>query len=162
MYILSIGSNQGDRISHLKNTINALNAIGKIESISSLYETPSWGYTGGDYLNLCASWIPKERSKDALDILNDLQTIEHALGRRRTAVQYTDRVIDIDIIAQGAHIHKHPRLEIPHAKMHLRKFVLIPLAEICPHFFHPILKRSISKLIETCEDTDEITRYGEL
>jgi len=162
MYILSIGTNQGDRISHLKNVIHALNHIGHVQKTSTIYQTPSWGYSGNDYLNICLSWLPKVSLISELSILSELQKIEYDLGRRRTHIQYTDRVIDIDIIAKKDLVLNHPKLEIPHAKMHLRKFVLIPLAEICPHFFHPILKLPISKLIEICVDTDEITRYGKL
>ncbi len=162
MYIFSIGSNEGDRITHLSNAIQALNTIGYVQNVSSLYETPSWGYSGHNYLNICISWTPKTRYTTDLELLTDIQNIEHNLGRIRTEVQYTNRVIDIDIISKENEVIKHPRLEIPHAKMHLRKFVLIPLAEICPQFFHPVLKKFVSELIEVCEDTDEITHYGKL
>ena len=162
MYILSIGSNQGDRVQHLKNTIDTLNTVGTVFKLSSIYETPSWGYDGNDYLNMCISWKPTKGNISELDTLDILQNIEHDLGRRRTEVQYTDRVIDIDIVSKENSIVKHQRLEIPHSKMHQRKFVLIPLAEIYPHFFHPILEKSVKELIETCVDTDEITIYGTL
>lgn len=162
MYILSIGSNQGDRIQHISNTIRALNILGDVQQISSIYETPSWGYSGNKYLNMCLSWTPHNSYNNDLDLLSDLQEIERNLGRIRTDVQYTDRVIDIDIISKAQEIIKHPRLEIPHTKMHLRTFVLIPLAEIYPHFIHPIFKKPISELIEACGDTDEITIYGKL
>lgn len=162
MYILSIGSNQGDRTLYLKNAIESLNQLGVTSTISSIYETPSWGYSGGAYLNICVLWTPKINYKDELNVLSILQNIEYDLGRRRTHIQYTDRVIDIDIISKENFIVNLPTLKIPHAKMHLRKFVLIPLAEIQPHFFHPVLKQPVSKLIETCEDSDEITIYGKL
>lgn len=162
MYILSIGSNQGQRTQHLNACILALNHIGKVERCSSMYQTPSWGYDGNDYLNICVLWTPSNTKLSPIEILDQLQEIEYTLGRRRTAVQYTDRVIDIDIVSCGELTFKHPRLEIPHNKMHLRKFVLIPLAEIYPQFFHPILKQSVNKLLETCEDTGEITHYGKL
>ncbi len=162
MYILSIGSNQGNRTFYLNQSIQALNKVGVVNNISSIYQTPSWGYKGGDYLNICISWTPKDLHLNALEILTILQSIEHDLGRIRTDVQYIDRVIDIDIISHSEKIIKHERLEIPHSKMHQRKFVLIPLAEIHPHFFHPVLKKTVSDLIETCVDTDEITLYGKL
>ena len=162
MYILSLGSNQGNRTNYLNKAIDALKVFGHVIDVSTVYETPSWGYSGNKYLNICVSWEPLSPYIYDTQLLTDLQIIEADLGRIRTDIQYTDRVIDIDIIAKDQEIIKHPRLEIPHSKMHLRTFVLIPLAEICPHFFHPVLKKSVTELIEACEDTDEITVYGKL
>jgi len=160
-YILSLGSNLGNRIEHIKQAIDHLNSIGKVGDISSLYETASWGYGGSDYLNLCLVWKPTELL-NPIQILDQLQHIEHNIGRRRQNIQYVDRCIDIDIILGEKLIHNTERLEIPHSKMQDRNFVLIPLAEICPHVNHPIFNKSILEILDECSDTSSIKLYGKL
>jgi 2-amino-4-hydroxy-6-hydroxymethyldihydropteridine diphosphokinase len=157
--ILSLGSNYGKREEYLKEAINRLQAYCTDVEVSSLYQTPSWGYDGGDYLNLCV-WA--KTTLNAQELLHTCMSIEKELGRVRTDVQYTDRTLDIDIISFGNRVVDQENLQIPHPRMNERNFVLIPLLELQKNWIHPILQKSISELYLLCKDEGEITWYGKI
>ena len=66
--------------------------------------------------------------------------------------QYADRTMDIDIIFYDDMVINTPHLQVPHPRMHIRNFVLTPLAEICPEKIHPILNQTVSALKKDCPD----------
>ena len=78
--------------------------------------------------------------------------VEQELGRERLVEGYADRLIDIDILSIDAMARQTALLELPHPRMHLRRFTLLPLQEVHPEWMHPILKKSISELLEVCPD----------
>lgn len=162
MYYLSLGSNQGDRRLNLKKAILELSHHGEIIKVSSVYETPSWGYSGSKYYNICLSIILNNDQYNPEEFLNLIHDIEHKLGRERTDIQYTDRLIDIDILIHGNMVYKSSSLTIPHLKLHERKFVLIPLSEINPKLVHPVLKKTVEKLVVFNNDNSKIKCYGKL
>jgi 7,8-dihydro-6-hydroxymethylpterin-pyrophosphokinase len=72
--------------------------------------------------------------------------IEHTLGRVRT-IRNGPRTIDIDILLYGNAVVRTPRLEIPHARMHQRRFVLEPLADLAPDLRHPVTRKTVREML---------------
>ncbi len=153
MIILSIGTNIGDRERNIENAIVALGEIGKVGAVSPIYTSEPWGFESENGFYNIALTIESELLP--LDLLRETQRIEKELGRTaKTTTEYADRVIDIDIIAYGQTIIETPELTIPHKLMHLRNFVLYPLADITPNWVHPILQLSVQELKNKSEDNN--------
>lgn len=153
MIILSIGTNIGDRERNIENAVKALGEIGKVTAISPIYTSEPWGFESENgFYNIA---LTMESELLPLDLLQETQRIEKELGRTaKTTTEYADRVIDIDIIAYGQTIIETPELTIPHKLMHLRNFVLYPLADITPNWVHPILQLSVQELKNKSEDNN--------
>jgi 2-amino-4-hydroxy-6-hydroxymethyldihydropteridine diphosphokinase len=157
---LGLGGNTGQRLANLHKTIQEINAqIGKIIKTSSVYETQAWGSKSKNlYLNTV---IKLQTELNAQDLLKKLGKIELQLGRTRNKQRNADRTIDIDILFFNDLIIEENNLQIPHPRLHLRKFVLWPLCEIEKKLIHPLLKKSIQQLRLDCTDTLEIRPYKE-
>ena len=150
---LSIGSNKGNRYSQIKEALKLIREdLGEIISISKIYETKSWGFESEKFLNLCIA-IKSELSPDKL--LFSINSIEKKIGRKRDSKKVNAREIDIDIIFYSNKIVNQEELIIPHPKLQLRNFVLVPLSEIASDFVHPILLKSVKELLE-CSNDDNI------
>ena len=143
VYLL-LGSNLGNRKEILDKAIELINdKIGVIISKSKDYETKPWGVTDQpDFLNLAISIYTTLKP---LEILQQTQAIENQLGRVRKE-KWGARLIDIDIMFYGNEIINEPNLKVPHPLMQERDFALIPLAEIAPHFVHPVLGKTVLEL----------------
>lgn len=155
---LLIGSNLGDRLSNLNKAIDLISQqAGSIITKSSVYETEPWGSEDNKaYLNQVIGLVtPLEPSS----LLKQLLNIEGNLGRYRTGVKNEPRTIDIDILFIDDQVIDSIDLEVPHKRLHQRKFVLIPLTELEPLFMHPVLKKTISQLLEECEDTNWVRKF---
>ncbi len=154
---LSIGTNQGDLLENIQQSINLIaDKVGKIERISSVYKTKSWGFESNDFLNislLVKTNLPPET------LWKRITEIEKILGRIRNKQNtYQDRIIDIDVLLFDDEIIFSKELQVPHPKMLERKFVLAPLAEIAPYEKHPITKKNIISCLEMSKDTTEIEK----
>ena len=157
---LSLGSNQGDRRKNIEDAISLLNIeLGTpYKAVSSFLETEPWGFESENgFYNIA---LTMESDLSPLDLLRETQRIEKELGRTaKTTTEYADRVIDIDIIDYDNQIIKISQqstvnnlLTLPHPLMHLRNFVLYPLADIAPEWVHPILKLTTLELKAKSED----------
>ncbi|MDO4228854.1 MAG: 2-amino-4-hydroxy-6-hydroxymethyldihydropteridine diphosphokinase [Capnocytophaga sp.] len=158
---ISLGSNIGDRKGYLQSAVNDINKrIGQVEKISSVYETPAWGFDAEAFYNVCllvkTSLIPAQ----VLEILLD---IEKNLGRIRKlgSSGYQSRTIDLDILLYDELIIDSDSLKIPHPQLQNRNFVLFPLSEIVPNKIHPILQKSIQELMLINNDKSEIQKANE-
>ena len=152
--VLSLGSNIGNRLETIKSSIAIIHAeIATVVKVSSVYETPSWGFESEPFYN-CAILI--HTSKSAQRILSQVLKVEKQLGRIRTNDKtYQARIIDIDIISCNEEVISTENLEIPHKQMQNRKFVLLPMQDLELNWMHPILKKSIPELLQICEDESE-------
>lgn len=158
MIILLLGSNFENRKEYLNQASELIEKkIGRIVLRSSVYETEPWGFTHSDFfLNQV---VCLESSSEPEILMRDLMQIETYLGRKRTGQKYSSRLIDLDILFYGDRIIKSKHLKIPHPRLHLRKFTLIPLNELFQDFIHPELGISIKELLEACNDPLAVKKY---
>lgn len=155
---LSLGSNLGNRAEALKDAVFRIQAgLGPLVSCSSVYETEPWGFKAEQsFLNMVIT-IESDRAPETL--MNELLKIEQQMGRKRAEGGYISRIIDLDILLMGEKVISTNVLQLPHPRMHLRKFVLVPLAEIAPEVIHPGLNTNILQLLHDCHDHSSIHLY---
>ena len=149
---LSIGSNKGNRSVLINKAIDEIEKkVGIIISRSSIYQSKSWGFDSNDFYNLCllidTDIMPKS-------LLINLKKIEKSMGREDVDGSYSDRLIDIDILFYDNITTDSEDLKIPHPKIEIRKFVLVPMLEIADNYVHPILNKTIKELDNDCNDQD--------
>lgn len=152
---LLLGSNVGDRTGYLRFAREELqkNEV-EIQTQSRIYETEAWGFNCKDlFLNQV---ILVESRLNPHALLQLIQKIESDAGRIRTDKQYTSRTLDIDILFYGDRIVNTDDLTIPHPRLHLRRFSLVPLAEIAPEMKHPVFGKSIKTLLAECPDSLQV------
>lgn len=153
---IGIGSNLGDKV---KNCLEAIERIVKAEENeligqSSLYQTEPWGNEDQDWF--VNAVIKIKTSLNPEDLLKQLRTVEEQLKKRKEE-RWGPRNIDLDILFFNDEVIETPDLTIPHPSLHLRRFVLVPLHEICPDFIHPQLKLSVRELLKSTGDEKEVT-----
>jgi 2-amino-4-hydroxy-6-hydroxymethyldihydropteridine diphosphokinase len=157
----SLGSNLGNRLANLTAGLEGIEKFGERIAVSSVVETPAWGYDDpNSYLNLVAHFRV-EISPEDLHL--KIKEIESAAGRRpRKADEqgYEARTLDIDILFYNDLILDTPELQIPHPRLQLRNFVLGPLAEIAPNLIHPVFIRSASEMLMSSPDNSVISLYA--
>lgn len=121
--------------------------IGRVVGRSAFYETKPWGFVSEHpFLNAVAKI---ETTMKPLEVLAVTQQIERELGRIRKSIdgQYADRTMDIDLLFYDDMCLNLPELVLPHPQMHLRDFVLRPMADLAPDFYHPLLKQTMAELL---------------
>lgn len=156
---IGFGSNIGDRLAHIQNALCALSKTDGItlQRISSLYTTEPVGYEEqAQFLNGVAAI---QTTLSPLSLLQTLKDIETAIGRKHR-IRWGPREIDLDILIYGDMCLQTEKLVIPHPEMHLRGFVLVPLAEIAPNLMHPVLQENIQTLLGCLEDDKSVSNSG--
>lgn len=154
---IGIGSNTGDRLAYLQAAVDALLAHPGIRpvAVSSVVETEPWGFDSPDlFLNavIGIKWTGK-----ALDLLAVLLSVETQLGRVRTETErYASRTIDLDLLLFEQEVINSEQLEVPHPRMHERRFVLEPLNELIPSHIHPVKHLRLSELLNSCIDESKV------
>jgi len=152
---LGLGTNLGDREQNLIRCLNELvaSSVVEVHKISSIYETDPVGVTDQpDFLNMV---VEIETSLLPMKLLHFVKDAEKKLGRE-DGRRWGPRLIDIDILAYGDVVVEEEELNIPHMSLAERLFVLVPLQEIAPDFYHPKLKLSVAELIQQCQDIKQI------
>lgn len=154
---ISIGSNLGNRQLNLQKAVFRMNEqLGTVTHLSPIYNSPSWGFDSEDFLNAC---LRLETDKTPDTCLALLMQLEKNMGRERTIGQgYKSRIIDLDIIYYGSDVIHQENLTIPHPRMADRRFVLKPLADIAPQFYHPSLKKDSRNLLQQCRDKGKLDK----
>lgn len=148
---LGLGGNLNDRLGKLEKARELLQIrCGTLIRASGIYETEAWGMSSSNpFLNQV---IEIHTTQGAEELLSKVLSVETELGRVRSSEQYTDRVIDIDVLFFNDAIIDAENMRVPHPRLALRKFVLVPLCEIAPELVHPVLKKTMQQLLETCTD----------
>ena len=156
-----MGSNLGDRLYALDQALERMrDRLGEIAEVSSLYETPPWGFESNHSFYNLGVLLETVLSADVL--VAEIWAIESSLGRVRSeAAGYGDRVIDIDIIYFEDWRLRTGSLQIPHPKRAARRFVLTPLVEIAPDFVDPEWGVDIQQLLRKTPDLTRIEKIGD-
>ncbi|MCX7757681.1 MAG: 2-amino-4-hydroxy-6-hydroxymethyldihydropteridine diphosphokinase [candidate division WOR-3 bacterium] len=161
---LGLGSNCFARKKNLLRVIGELNRYNiQVKKCSSIYETPFQGVPEilgiplGIKLPPVANCVVEvETDYSPYDLLKRILRIEKRIGRIRIHfVKNFPRKVDIDILFYDDMIINHKMLKIPHPQVHKRLFVLVPLAEIAPNFYHPVLNKSIRELLTDLKKNGE-------
>ncbi len=150
--VLALGSNLESKFDNLQSAVNYLYwFVGKILKIAPVYQTKAWGFKGADFLNTI---LLLETYKAPSEVLKLTQKIERILGRSQKSLegQYHNRTIDIDILYFNHKVLNTKDLQIPHLHLHERNFVLKPLNDILPDFFHPLLQKNHKELLTLSPD----------
>ncbi len=143
---IALGSNLGHSAQILIEALAVLDAEPDLRVLarSSLYQTRPVGPPQPDYLNACAVLATDQ---GPLDLLQTLLRVEQQFGRVRRE-RWGPRLLDLDLLLYGDRILSLPHLEVPHPRMVDRAFVLVPLAEIAPHWPEPRSGRTIAQLAQ--------------
>jgi len=154
---IALGSNLGERAETLATALAMLDERQGVSmlSLSKMIQTAPVGGPDGqeDYLNAAAKI---ETSLSPAELLAVLQDIERKLGRDRKSEQrWGQRTCDLDILLIGDLVMDTPELTIPHARMHQRRFVLLPLNEIAGDVVHPVFNKTISTLLADLEERSD-------
>lgn len=153
---LSLGSNLGNKTDNLNQAVLEIGLeIGNVINVSSFYRSKPWGFESeNDFENAV---VIVETELTPLALLDTINDVERRLGREsKTKKHYSDRLIDIDILFYDNQTINLPQLKIPHTQLHKRDFVLVPLLEVAPELYHPVLKKTIKMLYETNKNKTSI------
>ncbi len=153
---LLLGSNLGDKEANLRQAIQRLGERQVIlTDYSSVYETAPWGNTEQDwFLNMV---IRVDTVHAPHELIRVCQKVEEEMGRKRIT-KWDAREIDIDILYYDNVELQEPGLTLPHLGIAMRRFTLLPLAELVPNEVHPVLRRNQKELLDMCPDASECFR----
>ncbi|MDP3184481.1 MAG: 2-amino-4-hydroxy-6-hydroxymethyldihydropteridine diphosphokinase [Anaerolineales bacterium] len=152
---LALGTNLGDRRANLRAAIAVLPPAVTVLVESPIYETPPWGITDQPaFLNMA---LKGETLLAPLALLSLLKRRETQLGRT-PSIRYGPRQIDMDILFYAGLILDTPELVIPHPRLQERAFALVPLADIAPDYYHPVLEKTVREMLASC-DTSGVKLY---
>ena len=153
---LSLGSNVGDRQENLRAAIAALPGAGvDVKRVSSIYETEPVDLLEQPWFLNCV--VQGETAVPAVELLRALREIERCMGSKKL-IDRGPRLIDIDILLYGQQTVDAPELQVPHPRMHLRRFVLVPLVELAPDGKHPSWSATAAQLLDATQDKSVVTK----
>ncbi len=155
---LLTGSNIEPRLAHLKKAEKYIaQHIGNINRKSEVYESEPWGFE--DEVMFLNQVLVVETELNAQAVLEKILSIENELGRERDSSLYSSRTIDIDILYLDDEVVANDDLIIPHARLHQRRFTLMPLSEVAPLHVHPVLGVSNNELLQKVDDSSKVWIY---
>lgn len=154
---LSLGSNVGDRQANLEGVITRLEELGRVAAVSAFYETEPVEFAWQPWFLNCA--VAVETELMPRQFLARVMAIEQVMGRKRIRAK-GPRNIDIDIVLFGNSVVDTAGLVVPHPRMHERRFVLEPLAEIAAEVRHPVFKRTIREMRDALPPGGMVKKVG--
>lgn len=157
---IGLGSNLGDRAGNLLLAIRSMLDAGlTVTRLSQIYETePVETFPQQSFLNMIAE-LDSAALTNPAEVMKRLLNVERLLGRTRDIAK-GPRTIDLDLLLYGGEICDMPELALPHPRLHLRRFVLIPLAELAPQLVHPTLHQTVVQLLETLDDDSDVKLWS--
>ena len=155
---LSLGSNVGDREKNLRDAIAALPELGvQIKKVSSIYETEPLDLLEQPWFLNCV--VEGETTVSPAALLRELRELEKRMGSKKPVAR-GPRLIDLDILVYGLQTINSPELQVPHPRMHVRRFVLAPLAEIAPDLKHPSWRGNAAQLLDALKDKSAVKKIN--
>ena len=156
---VSLGSNLGDRAGNLLLAVRGLlEASFIVNRLSAIYETEPVGVVNhSPFLNMVAEVFVTNVSPKQM--MTRMIRIEYLLGRRHKFLK-APRTADLDLLFYGNVQEDKPFLTVPHPRLHLRKFVLVPLNELSPNLIHPILNQTVQEILANVEDNSNVVRWN--
>jgi 2-amino-4-hydroxy-6-hydroxymethyldihydropteridine diphosphokinase len=155
---LALGSNIDGREKNLRDAVRILSESGiRIAKISSIYETEPVDYL--DQAWFLNAVLEAQTDLPAAHLLNTLRNIESQMGSKK-AFAKGPRLIDLDILLYGNDAIATPDLQVPHPRMLLRNFVLVPLAEIAPTLRHPSWPASAAEFLSRSSDRSVVRLFS--
>ncbi len=154
---VGVGSNLGDRWANLALAARALRAEPRLALLraSRVYDAAPLGPPQPRYLNAV---LELESGAPAPALLEVLQQVERAAGRRR-GIRWGARTLDLDLLLLEDEVIRRPGLVVPHPGLATRRFVLAPLAELCPERVVPGTGRTVAELLARVAPED-VFRVG--
>ena len=140
----NLNSEWGERRGNLLEAVHRLEQLGDVTEVSSFFDTEPVGYLDQPRFLNAALLLRTELGP--LEVLRELLTIEHAMGRERV-IDKGPRVIDLDLLLYDQMVMDTAELTLPHPALHERQFVLEPLAEIAPGMVHPVTRKTVAELL---------------
>ncbi len=153
---ISIGSNMGDKLENCGRGVAGLDRsdAGVVVAASSpFYRTEPVDYTDQDWF--VNAVVKVETRLDPPRLLKEIQAIERDAGRVRGPVRFGPRTLDMDILLYDDLVVREADLEIPHPRMHKRRFVLRPICDIDASIVHPLLKSDMRTLLESLQKGEQ-------
>jgi 2-amino-4-hydroxy-6-hydroxymethyldihydropteridine diphosphokinase len=158
LVFVGLGSNLGDRVANLGKALTILQGLG-FGSLtrSSIYASDAVEVIDQkEFLNQVIGFHADSPPESLLELC---LTVETSLGRVRDRDK-GPRLIDLDLLLSGDDIRAGEAIQVPHPRLHLRRFVLLPLVEIAPYARHPVLGRSAQQLLQACPDRSRVERIA--
>lgn len=145
----------GDKLANCRKGIAAVADHPEMTLVSqaSFYKTAPMDYKDQDWFVNTAIGITTTLTPKAL--LAELQTIQSKIGRKKSAIRFGPRILDLDILFYGNETLQSENLNIPHPRMHQRRFVLQPLCDLAPNFVHSVLNVEIKTLLQKLDPGDQ-------
>jgi 2-amino-4-hydroxy-6-hydroxymethyldihydropteridine diphosphokinase len=157
--LVGLGANLGEPRRQLAAAVARLAALVEDLRVSSVYRTEPVGHRDQpDFYNLVARGWTRIAP---LELLRGMLAIEGELGRERSFAN-APRLIDLDLLAYGDRVMDTPELTLPHPRIAQRGFVLHPLAEVAPHWVHPVLSRTARELLSAAASLERVEPAGRL
>jgi len=152
---ISVGSNIGDKLLNCRKGIDALTAGGRsiLKGQSRFYRTEPVDYRDQDWF--VNAVVKIETQSEPAALFGQLKSIEKDLGRKKGAIRFGPRILDLDILLYDRVILESAELIIPHPRMHQRRFVLQPLCDIDSHMVHPVLKKGMQSLLDAMKENEQ-------
>jgi len=157
---VALGSNLGDRLENLRAARRQITELHRVQPpilSSGIYETEPVDCEPGA-LKFLNAVVEFDYEGNSVQLLEQLVQIEESLGRKRDHRKNVSRTIDIDLLYCGDRQIDNKRLQLPHPRMHLRKFVLQPLADIRPELIVPGQTKAIGQLLAQRKESGEMIR----